>query len=211
MPPAHLRGLLSLKSSRRAFIFAQILSFLVVLAVALPVPASAQLSRNSGINAADTWVAVDLTVTTSGTITLPQAVNPATSTSSNVLNLAPPTLTFHVEAGYDSSGGLVMNVWPTGTPADPNASDTDAIGFIRFAGGQMTIFDQNGTPISPVFPRRSNLLAPELVWKQPRKISTSASCRSEYSNLFQRHPGAIRHVRFKSDLRLRHADDAVGE
>ena len=123
------------------------------IGVGLPIPACAQLSQNSGISSADTWVAVDLTITTSGTITLPQAVyNPATQTSSNVLNLAPPTLTFHVEAGYDSGGGLVMNVWPTGTPPDPDGADSDAIGFIRFAGGQMTIFDQNGNPISPVFP-----------------------------------------------------------
>ncbi len=123
------------------------------IGVGLPIPACAQLSQNSGISSADTWVAVDLTITTSGTITLPQAVyNPATQTSSNVLNLAPPTLTFHVEAGYDSGGGLLMNVWPTGTPPDPDGADSDAIGFIRFAGGQMTIFDQNGTPMSPAFP-----------------------------------------------------------
>jgi len=78
--------------------------------------------------------------------------NPATGTSSNVLNLAPPTQTLHVEAGYDSSGGLVMNVWPTGAPTNPDTTDSDAIGFIRFAGGQMTVFDQNGAPITPAFP-----------------------------------------------------------
>ncbi len=52
------------------------------IGMGLPIPACAQLSQNSGISSADTWVAVDLTITTSGTITLPQAVyNPATQTS----------------------------------------------------------------------------------------------------------------------------------
>src|SRR5258708_11596036 len=111
------------------------------------------LSANSGINSADTCVTVDLTVTGSTRMKLPQAFyNPATQATSNVLTIAPPTQTFHVESGYDTSGGLVMNVWPTGTPADPTSNDTEAIGFIRFAGGQITVFTQNGAPLPLVLP-----------------------------------------------------------
>lgn len=119
----------------------------------LPVSSYAQLSQNSGINSADTWITVDLTTTSSGTMSLPSSFyNPGTGATSNVVNSAPPSRTFHVEAGYDVNGGLIMNVWPTGAPVDPDSTDADAIGFIRFAGGQMTVFAQNGTPLSPVFP-----------------------------------------------------------
>lgn len=128
---------------------------LIGLSCILAVPTFGQtgLSQNSDINSADTWVVVDLTVTTNGTINLPNSFyNPATGTTSSVLNLAPPTQTFHVEAGYDSNGGLVMNLWPTGTAVNPNTTDAEAIGFIRFAGGQATVFAQSGAPISLVPP-----------------------------------------------------------
>ncbi len=108
----------------------------------------AALSANSGINSADTYVVVDLTVSSSTTLTLPNSFyNPATGTTTNVLSVNPATQTFHVESGYDSGGGLVMNLWPTGTPADPSNTDTEAIGFIRFGGGQITVFAQNGAPL----------------------------------------------------------------
>ncbi len=136
--------------SRRAPLLQQITLVCMLSATAV---GQCVLSANSGINSADTCVTVDLTVTGSTTMNLPQAFyNPATQTTSNVLTIAPPTQTFHVESGYDTSGGLVMNIWPTGTPADPTSNDTEAIGFIRFAGGQITVFKQNGAPLPLVLP-----------------------------------------------------------
>lgn len=118
-----------------------------------PPPGFAQLSQNSGINGSDTWITFDLTISSSGTAALPNAVyNPSTGTSSSSLSVTPVDQTFHVEAGYDSTGSLIMNLWPTGTPIDGDTTDADAIGFIRYAGGQITIFDQTGNPISPGFP-----------------------------------------------------------
>ena len=113
------------------------------------------LSANSGINSADTYVIADLTVTNNSTFTLPiPAYNPVTQTSSSTLQAGAVTQTFHVEAGYDTSGGLVMNFWPTSGQVDTINSDGNALGFIRFAGGQMTAFDQTGAPLQiPSFPR----------------------------------------------------------
>lgn len=131
------------------------MAFLVSVVCIFSVAAAGQcmLSANSGINSADTCVAMDLTVTGSATVNLPNPFyNPATQTTSSVLTVAPSAPTLHIEAGYDSSGGLVMNFWPTGAPVNPNASDAQAIGFIRFAGGQITVFAQNGTPLSAVLP-----------------------------------------------------------
>jgi hypothetical protein len=122
-----------------------------VLAVSLlPIASFCQsvLSLNSGINSSDTWGVVDLTITSNATVNLPQPIyDLATKTSSSTLTVGPSSQTLHVEAGYDSSGALVMNVWPTGAPVDPIKSDGNPLGFIRFAGGQMTIFDQNGSPL----------------------------------------------------------------
>ena len=110
--------------------------------------AYSQLSQNSSINGADTWVTIDMSIAINGTINLPNPIyNAATKTSSNTLTMHPATQTFHVEAGYDASGGLVMNLWPKGAPVDPINSDGNPLGFIRFAAGQMTIFDQGGSPL----------------------------------------------------------------
>src|SRR5579863_3321395 len=106
------------------------------------------LSANSGINSTDTYVVVDLTITASTNINLSQPIySLVTKTSSSTLTVGPSTQTFHVEAGYDASGGLVMNFWPTGAPVDPINSDGNPLGFIRFAGGQMTVFDETGAPM----------------------------------------------------------------
>jgi triacylglycerol esterase/lipase EstA (alpha/beta hydrolase family) len=111
------------------------------------------LSVNSGINSADTHVVVDLTVTGSTTLTLPASFyNPANGTTSSSLTVTPATQTFHVESGYDTSGGMVMNIWPTGTPVNGNSTDAEAIGFIRLGGGQITVFGQNGAPLALQFP-----------------------------------------------------------
>jgi pimeloyl-ACP methyl ester carboxylesterase len=136
--------------SRRALLLVS--ATLVCLLSPIAVCQSA-LSANSGINSADTYVVVDLTVTSSTTINLPDAFyNPANGTTSNVLTVTPATQTFHVESGYDSSGGLVMNVWPTGTAVNPSTTDAEAIGFIRFGGGQITVFSQSGAPMSLTLP-----------------------------------------------------------
>lgn len=96
---------------------------LVLVICLFPVAAVCQsaLSANSGINSADTYVVVDLTITSSTTLNLPDAFyNPTTGQTSSVLTAAPPTQTLHVESGYDSNGGLVMNIWPTGTSCEPH-------------------------------------------------------------------------------------------
>ncbi len=109
----------------------------------------AGLAANSGINSADTYVAMDVTLTTGGTVNLPTALyNPTTKTTSSAFSFAPPARTFHLEAGYDTSGGLVMNLWPTGAAAS-------AISCIRFAGGQVTVFDSKGLPMSFISPSAS--------------------------------------------------------
>jgi pimeloyl-ACP methyl ester carboxylesterase len=45
-----------------------------------------------------------------------------------------------------------MNIWPTGTPVNASTTDAEAIGFIRFGGGQITVFGQNGAPLQLAFP-----------------------------------------------------------
>ena len=115
--------------------------------------ARAQLSQNSGINSNDTWITFDLLVSTSGSVTMPDSFyDPSTATSKSTLNVAPLARTFHIEAGYDANGGLVMNLRPTDTPIDPDSVDSTPVGLIRIAGGQLTMFAQDGTPISPTLP-----------------------------------------------------------
>src|ERR1035437_6357197 len=113
--------------------------------------AQSALSQNSGVNSADTCVTLDLTTQTqNATMTLPSPVyNPATGTTSNVISPTPSPITYHVEAGYDANGGLVMNLWPNGNSLAPSTTGTSVI---RLAGGQVTVFDQNSNPLSESLP-----------------------------------------------------------
>lgn len=117
--------------------------FCVLLTIAVW-PASAQLSQNSGINSNDTWVVYDTTMNFQGTVT-------GSTVSVN------STQTYHVESGYDPNGGLVLNLQPTGS----TGSDL-GISMIRFAGGQVTVFDDAGNPF-PVVPPASNVGALTLI------------------------------------------------
>jgi len=125
----------------------------------LSAPGIAQttLSQNSGINSADTWVVMDVTAQTKNvSITTSSPVyNPTTKTTSSTLSVAPVAQSFHIEAGYDSSGGLVMNLRPGGTAPNPYTTDASAFGFIRVAGGQVTVFDQTGKPMPMSLPSTS--------------------------------------------------------
>lgn len=111
------------------------------------------LSTNSGIDSADTWVTVDLTISSSGSATFSSPIYLAsTGTSSSTLTVNPLARTMHVEAGYDSSGGIVMNLWPSGTQVNGENTDASTVGSIRYAGGQLTLFDQSGNPLSVTLP-----------------------------------------------------------
>jgi hypothetical protein len=80
--------------------------FLLLCSLSATAFGQTTLSRSSGINSADTWVTLDLTTQTQNAMmTFADAVyNPATGTSSNAISVAPPAITYHVEAGYDASG-----------------------------------------------------------------------------------------------------------
>lgn len=128
-----------------------VLAALTLLVVCNPL--LAQLSQNSGISSSDTWVAFDMSSQTQAAITSSTPVyNSATGTTSNNYSLSSNAQTFHVEIGYDTSGQIVMNLWPTGTPLDPEVNDVSAISVIRISNGNVTVFDQNGVPISWVPP-----------------------------------------------------------
>lgn len=131
-----------------------------VSGLVLPLPAFSQsgLSQNSGINASDTWAAFDLSVQSQSTINNTiQFFNPLTQSNATTYTLSGVPRTYHIELGFDSNGGAVMNLWPTGAPPDPTASDTSLVSMIRFAKGTFTIFDQNGAAI-PSLPVASSVV-----------------------------------------------------
>ncbi|MGA9060077.1 MAG: BACON domain-containing carbohydrate-binding protein [Terracidiphilus sp.] len=48
-----------------------------------------------------------------------------------------------------------MNLWPTDGPFNPNTSDVSLASLIRVAGGQVTVFDQNGNSLPMMTPNAS--------------------------------------------------------
>jgi pimeloyl-ACP methyl ester carboxylesterase len=114
--------------------------------------AQTSLSQNSGINSSDTWVTLDITLSGSGSATFSSPIYiPSLQASLNTVPTALASRSMHIEAGYDSSGGIVMNIWPKGAAVNPMNTDVNAFGVIRYAAGQLTVFDQNGNPL-PVTP-----------------------------------------------------------
>lgn len=138
------------------------ISVFILIAVLLEMGGSARaqssLSQNSGINSADTWITATVNLVGNGSITLAApAYDPATqTTTSNVPINSNQSFTF--EAGYDANGGLVVNIFPTST-GNPQTSNVSLVSAIRYAGGQMTVFDQSGNPIPVVMPN-SNMPIP---------------------------------------------------
>jgi pimeloyl-ACP methyl ester carboxylesterase len=131
-------------------------SVLCLLAFVAPLKSNGQtgLSQNSGINSADTWVTANITIQGSGSVTLPSSFyNPETGITSSTLPVA-TSQNFNLEAGYDTNGGLVVNLYPTAV-VNPATSDASLISCIRYAGGQMTVFDQSGNPFPMVMPNSS--------------------------------------------------------
>jgi hypothetical protein len=96
---------------------------LILASLAFPCQLLGQttLSQNSGINASDTWITADITIATAGSATFSAPIYiPSEQASSKTVPANPPTHSVHVEAGYDASGGLVMNIWPkAGSAARP--------------------------------------------------------------------------------------------
>jgi pimeloyl-ACP methyl ester carboxylesterase len=123
----------------------------VILCHCYSAAAQTGLSQNSGINSADTWVAATINVAGNGSVTLASpAYNPETQTTSATLPVS-ANHSFNLEAGYDTNGGLVVNIYPIAS-SNPETSDVSSISCIRYAGGQMTIFDQSGNLIPIVMP-----------------------------------------------------------
>jgi pimeloyl-ACP methyl ester carboxylesterase len=126
--------------------------FLVLTSTPMTVLGQATLSANSGINSADTWFAGTLTMTENGTVNLssPQ-YNPQTQTMSSSWAV-PSTLSYNIEAGYDANGGLVVNLYPINLNPSQPPSTGPQVSAIRYAGGQMSVFDLQGNPYPMVMP-----------------------------------------------------------
>lgn len=70
-----------------------------------------------------------MTVETNVTVDLSSAYyDPQTQTTTSQIPITPSAQTFHVEVGYDTSGNLVLNAWPTGSTATDSG-----VSVIRFA------------------------------------------------------------------------------
>ncbi len=153
---------------------------------------SQTLSQNSGINPQDTHAVFDLSVQSTGTVTLPSAVyNPSTQTMSTVFNVSPLARTMHVEAGYDTNGGMVINLYLNPTTASSYTTSISPVGVVRYAQGQITLFDTNNVPIPQVLPNSgmSALLPPSFV-----NSNTGGSLLGQLAVSDIRHFAAVRNA-----------------
>jgi pimeloyl-ACP methyl ester carboxylesterase len=117
---------------------------------------SSTLSANSGINPQDTYAIMDISAQSGGSVNLQSpAYNPQTQTTSSTFQANDIDRTFHMEVGYDTNGAPVLNVFPQVTNQDSATVNISPVSVIRYAGGQMTIADSNGNPISLAVPNSS--------------------------------------------------------
>ena len=135
-------------------------------AASLPLRSQSTLSANSGINASDSWVAFDLTIQTqSTTLTSDYVASYAGNRTQSVSVTA--NRSYHVEAGYDPSGGLVVNLSPIGAAPDPVTGRASRFSMVRYAGGKFSVFDENGALIPIVFPPPPTVLGDPLGYLLP--------------------------------------------
>src|SRR6185437_7140092 len=119
--------------------------------LAAPLQGQSTLSANSGINPGDSWVAFDLNIQTqANTATTADVASYAGNRTRSVAVLA--SRSYHVEAGYDSSGGLIVNLSPIGSAPDPVSGRASKFSMVRYADGKFSVFDEQGALIPIIFP-----------------------------------------------------------
>jgi hypothetical protein len=97
----------------------------------------------------------------SSNVTLSQPVyDSATKTTTTNLTLSAPARNFHVEAGYDTNGQLVVNLYNLDAATDPSTNLGNDFSLIRFAKSQITVFDQDGNPVPILLPQNAPLPQP---------------------------------------------------
>jgi len=99
------------------------------------------LSANAGLNPQDTYLIMDMSSQSGGTINN-VAINDAVRTT-------------HVELGYDTGGSPVLNSFPQNTGLDPTTSRMIPLSATRFSGGGLTSFATDNNSISPTRPTSS--------------------------------------------------------
>ena len=132
------------------------------LAIAEILAAPPTLNANSGINGSDTYCLFDVSMQSHGTLSLTQPVhNNSTNVDTTLLQLAPPVRSYHVEAGFDASDQLVMNMYSTSPITDPTTTITDGLSRLQISnGGQLSVFDQSGSLVTGPTPTNAPPIVP---------------------------------------------------
>ena len=129
---------------------------LIVEPSAPSAPGSSVLSTNSGINALDTYAIVDVSAQSVGSVNMQTPTySPLTQGVSSVAPANDIVRNFHMEVGYDGNGAPVLNIFPQSSGGNPATTSVGLISSIRYAGGQMSVFDSNGNPLSLALPNSS--------------------------------------------------------
>lgn len=124
----------------------KLLLIFVLVSVPFAEVNASTLSRNSGINTTDTYVAFTLNINIQSNLTLSRAIfDSETNTTTSNLNLK-RECAFRVEAGYDTNGNLVVNIFSLDS-SDPTTTPSDESQIMRYAGGKLTLFAKDGTPL----------------------------------------------------------------
>lgn len=119
----------------------------------VPQQTTLALSQNSGINASDTYVVADITVTSTSTFTDP-ALAVTTSTQTQVSSTP---VAYRLEEGYEVDGTPILNLFPAaGTPM------ASVMSRISYSHGLVYITDVSGRLLTPLTPQTTNGLTPIL-------------------------------------------------
>ena len=133
----------------------------------------AQLSANSGINPADTYVVFDLSLQPTATIQLNKTIQvPTDSGSMSQVNASVPHPNYHLEIGFDTNNQTVMNMTPTDAPDDPSQPGEANVSVIRVRNNQVSVYDGNGHVLPFMGMDMSQTLTAKLF---PTNVPTSRS------------------------------------
>jgi pimeloyl-ACP methyl ester carboxylesterase len=147
---------------RRALVAA----FLLLLGAARVPAARAGTAPPSDpdINTADSFLTLDVTIQGQSTVGLPSALYiPQLGKSVTSLSIAPPAERFHVEAGYDAKGQVIINSLRLDAPSTTDVATSDflaaeQVNRVKSVNGTLTRYNGYGTPLPNQTP--DDVLAP---------------------------------------------------
>jgi pimeloyl-ACP methyl ester carboxylesterase len=149
-------------------------------------------TSGGGINANDTWVTMNLTFQATMSATLPNSmwsVSQGKYVTTAQYTIGPKH--YYLEAGFDTSDLLVINIEPTDAPTDPTKTLYSGVGRITLHGDRLFLYDTSNNPIPVVMPDNAPIPVLNLIGLAPGPSVLKSVITTSPPNMAKAIPGTL--------------------